>query len=58
MPGKDEAQQLSFIFDKCGAPSDKDWPEFTRMRFFSQYCNPRPNPSQSKLHHYLKDNQV
>ncbi len=36
-PGKDEAQQMAFIFDKCGDPNEADWPGVSNLTLFKQF---------------------
>lgn len=31
LPGKDEASQLELIYDRCGEPDPKTWPELPSM---------------------------
>lgn len=45
LPGKDEAQQMEFIFDKCGTPSEVDWPGVSNLRHFNLYNPRKPTPA-------------
>jgi cyclin-dependent kinase 12/13 len=46
LPGRDEAQQIQFIFDKCGTPSERDWPGLEQLKYYETYCRSlRLNPS-------------
>lgn len=55
LPGRDEANQVNLIYDKCGTPSELDWPEVQKLKYFNE-LGPKGGSSKPKLRHYLKDN--
>ncbi|KAK1439498.1 hypothetical protein QVD17_05317 [Tagetes erecta] len=41
-PGKDEPEQLSKIFDLCGAPDENNWPGVSKIPWYNNFKPTRP----------------
>ncbi|GJM91835.1 hypothetical protein PR202_ga08252 [Eleusine coracana subsp. coracana] len=42
LPGKNEPEQLTKIFELCGTPDDLIWPGVTKMPWYNNFKPPRP----------------
>ncbi|KAG8068955.1 hypothetical protein GUJ93_ZPchr0005g14663 [Zizania palustris] len=42
LPGKNEPEQLSKIFEMCGTPDELIWPGVTKMPWYNNFKPPRP----------------
>ncbi|CAI9106042.1 OLC1v1005099C1 [Oldenlandia corymbosa var. corymbosa] len=41
-PGKDEPEQLNKIFDLCGSPDEKNWPDVSKIPWYNNLKPSRP----------------
>lgn len=41
-PGKDEAEQITKIFELCGVPDESNWPGVSKLQYYNNYKPNRP----------------
>ncbi|XP_021772253.1 cyclin-dependent kinase C-2-like isoform X2 [Chenopodium quinoa] len=53
--GKDEPEQISKIFELCGAPDDSNWPGVTKLPWYNNFKPNRPLKRRLRDHFRLLD---